>query len=173
MCVSAVKLPILIYYSCETVTRKAITRATPWRRPRLMPAPIRLHPIGSHAWWRMNAVSLHDTWNLALLGALNLAHIGWWAGLSISPYFVERLYTADMAYFLCDFVWLLALPECVAPRVWHTLVAHHSSIIGCGFFAFGKPVRRSARTQHSDAVLQHAELCSRPDAWCRRPMDMP
>jgi hypothetical protein len=107
-------------------------------------------------------VSLHDTWNLALLGALNLAHIGWWAGLNISPHFVERLYTADMVYFLSDFVWLLALPECVAPRVWHTLVTHHSSIIGCGFFAFGKPVRSSACTQYPDAVLQQAELCSRP-----------
>jgi hypothetical protein len=111
----------------------------------------------------VNAVSLHDTWNVALLGALNLAHMGWWAGLNISPHFVESLYMADMVYFLTDFVWLLALPECVAARVWHTLVAHHSSIITCGFFAFGKPVRLAARV----AVL----FSSRP--WCRPPMEVP
>jgi len=109
---------------------------------------VRSHPLGSRAWWRAHAVELHDSWNLVFLGSLNLAHLVWWAGHSVSHRVVECLFFADFIYIWADFAWLLALPECVNPRVWRTLVAHHATIVSMSYLGFNNPV-----------LMRHAVRC--------------
>lgn len=85
-------------------------------------------------------VRRHDTWNLYAVGALNAMHVGWWTGLLHGNTVLRMLFSADFAYVLGDLGWLLAVPSCVAPRVWPTLLVHHGAIACCAPVAFGRPL---------------------------------
>ena len=87
------------------------------------------------------AIDAHDEWNLLALGALNLAHIGWWCGVfSASGAALQLLFYADAAYLIADTCWLVFVPNCVAPRNRMTLLAHHLLICTILPVAASKPV---------------------------------
>ena len=78
----------------------------------------------------------HDKWNLVALGALNVAHVGWWCGLLTGPAALHALFLADVAYIALDTCWLIFVPSCVAPRVRGTLIVHH--ILICTMFPLAR-----------------------------------
>jgi len=87
------------------------------------------------------AADRHDAWNLMSLGALNVAHAGWWLGLyPAGPTVISTLFSADLCYILCDLGWLVFSPRCVAPAVWPTLIVHHGIVLCCVPTAWAKPV---------------------------------
>jgi hypothetical protein len=87
------------------------------------------------------AADRHDAWNLMSLGALNVAHAGWWLGLyPAGPTVISTLFAADLCYILCDLGWLVFSPRCVAPAVWPTLIVHHGIVLCCVPTAWAKPV---------------------------------
>jgi hypothetical protein len=85
----------------------------------------------------MNA---HDDWNLLSLGALNVAHVGWWTGLFASERVLECLFYCDAAYLLMDTCWLVFVPSCVPARSRNNLLVHHAIVCLCLPYAMGKPV---------------------------------
>jgi hypothetical protein len=88
----------------------------------------------------VSMMDLHDDWNLYAIGALNVAHVGWWAGLFVSRTALNCLFFADAAYIVLDMCWLLFVPACVAPRVRPTLLIHHAFVCCCVPVAYGTPV---------------------------------
>lgn len=87
-------------------------------------------------------MDLHDAWNIYALGALNVLHVGWWAGVLAGPRATSALFAADAAYIALDTAWLALVPSCVAPRVRLTLLAHHLVMNCCTPVAWGKPVHQ-------------------------------
>lgn len=86
-------------------------------------------------------LELHDIWNLAALGTLNVCHIGWWCGaLAGSSRALSWLFWADAAYLVADCGWLLLVPGCVPAASRNTLLIHHLLVCALVPIAAGKPV---------------------------------
>ena len=92
------------------------------------------------AYLSRSAMDLHDDWNLVVIGALNIAHMGYWCGaFALSPS-MSFLFYADAAYLLLDSLWLVLAPSCVPPKSWKTLLMHHALVCTLLPITAGRPV---------------------------------
>ena len=132
-----------------------------------------LRPLRPMRFWS-TAMDAHDDWNMVVIGALNVAHAGWWFGLVTGGGALSFLFWADCAYLLLDSCWLVFVPSCVAARSRGTLLMHHALVCCLIPLAAGRPVlmRHLLRTWmvelHSFNHIATRWLHARLAAWAER-----
>ena len=135
-----------------------------WARLRSWSSPF--HP-------RKTTLDAHDDWNIVAIGALNLAHVGWWCGAVSGSTALNVLFVADAAYLMADTCWVLFVPNCVPARVAAGKPVLMRHLLRTWVVELHSWVHIASRRLRSKRLAQFAAIINKPAFFALRIVTFP